>query len=158
MTRNNLMASFLFSPEFTATMNGVFPGRTARAETYLTMNLYGGYLRRLADTGGYNYWDGRFRTAQCQATPASAVTATIDTVSGQIQSSPEYAARATSNSQFVDDLYYAMLQRGGDLAGFNFWVGQLGLGVSRDQLRQQFLTSPEMRAQSAAIAAQGCLP
>ena len=158
MTRNNLMASFLFSPEFTATMNGVFPGKTARAETYLTMNLYGGYMRRLADSGGYAYWDGRFRSAECQANPSGAVTTTIDTVSGQFQASAEYATRGTSNSQFVDDLYYAMLQRGGDLAGFNFWVGQLAGGVTRNQLRQQFLASPEMQAQSAVIAAQGCPP
>ena len=71
MTRNNLMASFLFSPEFTTTMNSVFPGRTARAETYLAMNLYGGFLRRLADSGGYTYWDGQFRSAECSANPAA---------------------------------------------------------------------------------------
>jgi len=29
--------------------------------------------------------------------------------------------------------------------------------LSRFEVRQQFLTSPEMTAQSAAIAAQGCL-
>jgi hypothetical protein len=157
MTRNNVMGSFLFSPEFTATMNSVFPGRTARAETYLTMNLYGGFFRRLADSSGYNFWDGRFRSAQCQANPASTVTATVDTVSGLFLTSPEYANRATSDSQFIDDLYYAMLQRGGDLSGFNFWVGQLKT-ISRGQVRQQFLTSPEMQARSTAIAAQGCLP
>jgi len=122
------------------------------------LNLYGGYLRRLVDSAGYTYWDGRFRSAQCQPSPASAVTATIDAVSGQFQASAEYGARATSNSQFVDDLYCAMLQRGGDLGGFNFWVNQLNTGVTRAQLRQQFPTSPEMQAQSAAIAAQGCLP
>jgi len=158
MTRNNLMASFLFSPEFTATMTGVFPGKSARAETYLVMNLYGGLLRRLADSGGYTYWDGRFRSAQCQPSPAGAVTATIDAVSGQFVTSGEYAARGTSNSQYVDDLYYSLLQRGGDLGGFNFWVGQLSAGMTRSQLRQQFLTSPEMQTQSAGIAAQGCLP
>ncbi len=158
MTRNNVMASFMFSPEFTATMTGLFPGRTARAETYLAMNLYGGLLRRLADSGGYTFWDGQFRSAECNASPAGAVTAIINTVSSQFLTSGEYVARATSNSQFVDDLYYAMLQRGGDLVGFNFWVAQLNAGVTRDQLRQQFLTSPEMTALSAAIAAQGCLP
>jgi hypothetical protein len=158
MTRNNLMASFLFSSEFTAAMNGAFPGRTARAETYLAMNLYGGYLRRLADSSGYAFWDARFRTAQCQSNPAGAVTATIDAVSSQFQGGAEYATRATGNGQFVDDLYYAMLQRGGDLSGFNYWVGQLSAGATRDQIRQRFLGSPEMQTQSATIAAQGCLP
>ena len=49
MPRNNVMSSFLFSPEFTATMNAAFPGQTARAETYLVLNLYGGLFRRLAE-------------------------------------------------------------------------------------------------------------
>jgi hypothetical protein len=159
MPRNNVMSSFLFSPEFTATMNGVFPGRTARAETYLVMNLYGGFFRRLADSGGYTYWDGRFRTAQCNSSPATAVQSTIDSVSSQFVASDEYKARNTTNSQYVQDLYYAMLQRGGDLTGFNFWVNQLDTSaMTRSQVRQQFLASPEMTAQSAAIAAQGCLP
>ena len=70
MPRNNVMSSFLFSPEFTATMNGVFPGRTARAETYLVMNLYGGFFRRLADSAGYTYWTAS-SAAQCEANPAA---------------------------------------------------------------------------------------
>ena len=39
--------------------------------------------------------------------------------------SPEYASRNRTNSEYVQDLYYAFLQRGGDLAGFNFWVNAL---------------------------------
>ena len=157
--RNNVMSSFLFSAEFTTTMNGLFPGQTARAETYLVLNLYGGLFRRLAETGGYTYWTGQFRTAQCNATPAAAVQAAIDSVSSQFLASAEYALRATTNSQYVVDLYYALLQRGAETAGYNYWVGQLnGSFLSRGQVRQQFLTSPEMQAQSAAIAAQGCLP
>jgi alpha/beta superfamily hydrolase len=67
-------------------------------------------------------------------------------------------ARGTTNSQYVVDLYYALLQRGAETAGYNYWVGQLnGSSLTREQERQQFLTSPEMQAQSAAIAAQGCL-
>jgi hypothetical protein len=159
MPRTIVMSSFLFSPEFTATMNGVFPGRTARAETYLTLNLYGGLFRRLADSAGYTNWDNQFRAAQCNASPATAVRTTIDTVSSQFLAGAEYAARHATNSQFVQDLYYALLQRGGDLAGFNFWVGQLTGGVqTREQVRQQFIAGPEMQAQSTAIAAQGCLP
>ncbi len=159
MPRNIVMSSFLFSPEFTATMNGVFPGRTARAETYLALNLYGGLLPAAGGLGGYTYWDGQFRTAQCNASPAAAVQGTIDTVSALFVGSAEYVGRATTNSQYVQDLYYAVLQRGGDLTGVNYWVGQLNSGaLTRVQVRQLFLGSPEMAAQSAAIAAQGCLP
>jgi hypothetical protein len=159
MPRNNVMSSFLFSPEFTTTMNAAFPGQTARAETYLVLNLYGGLFRRLAESAGYTYWTGQLRVAQCNASPATAVRDTIDSASSQFVASAEYAAQATSNSQFVVDLYYALLQRGADLAGYNYSVGQLNGGfISREQIRQQFLTSPEMTAQSAVIAAQGCWP
>jgi len=44
------------------------------------------------------------------------------------------------------------------LSGFNYWLGQLNTGVTRDQIRQRFLASPEMQAQSTSVAAQGCLP
>ncbi len=158
MLRNNVMSWFLLSPEFEATMNSEFPGQTARAETYLVLNLYGGLFRRLAESGGYTYWTGQFRTAQCNANPAAAVQATIDSVSSEFVASAEYAARATTNSQYVADLYYALLQRGAETGGYNYWIGQLDGGfLSRTQVRQQFLTSPEMTAQSAAIAAEGCL-
>src|SRR5581483_10452271 len=126
------------SSEFTATMNALFPGSTARAETYLVVNLYGGLFRRLADSAGYAYWSGQFRAAECSADPAAAITATISSVSSQLIASPEYVARATSNSQYIQDLYYAVLQRAGDVTGFNFWVNSLDQGVlSRDQVRQQ---------------------
>jgi hypothetical protein len=159
MPRNNVMSSFLFSAEFTATMNSAFPGQTARAETYLVLDLYGGLFRRLAESAGYTYWTGQLRTAQCNASPASAVQATIDSVSSQFVASAEYAARASTNSQYVVDMYYALLQRGAETAGYNYWVGQLNSGIlTRGQVRQQFVASPEMQAQSAAIASQGCLP
>jgi hypothetical protein len=159
MPRNNVMSSFLFSAEFTTTMSSSFPGQTARAETYLVLNLYGGLFRRLAETAGYTYWTGQFRTAQCNASPAAAVQATDNSVSSQFLASAEYVARATTNSQYVVDLYYALLQRGAETAGYSYWLGQLnGSFLTREQMRQQFMTSPEMLAQSAAIANQGCLP
>jgi len=80
-------------------------------------------------------------------------------VSSQFLASAEYVARATTNSQYVVDLYYALLQRGAETDGYNYWVGQLNGGfLTRSQVRQQFLTSPEIQTQSATIAAQGCSP
>ena len=83
----------------------------------------------------------------------------IDQISSQFIASPEYTALSRTNSGFVQDLYYAMLQRGGDLPGFNYWLAQLNGGTrTRAQVRAQFLASPEMQAQINAVAAQGCLP
>ena len=74
MPRNNVMSSFLFSPEFTTTMNAAFPGQTARAETYLVLNLYGGLFRRLAETGRLHLLDRAVpdRAVQCQSGNRSA--------------------------------------------------------------------------------------
>ncbi len=156
--RNNVMSSFLLAPEFEQTMSSVFQNPPARAETYLVLNLYGGLLRRLAETGGYQFWTAQFRAAQCDANPVQAVTATVDAVSSGFVASGEYVVRNTTNGQFVEDIYYALLQRGAELAGYGYWVGQLnGAFLTRAQERQQFLTTTEMQTQSAAIAAQGCL-
>ncbi len=159
--RNNVMSSLLLEQqfmEFKQTMQRVFQNPPARAETYLVLNLYGGLFRRLAETGGYTYWTGQFRAAQCAANPVQAVTAAVDSISGQFVASAEYTARNASNGQFVEDMYYALLQRGAELAGYGFWVGQLnGALLTRAQERQQFLGTSEMQTVSAAIAAQGCL-
>jgi len=159
--RNNVMTSFLLEPqfmEFKQTMQRVFQNPPSRAETYLVLNLYGGLFRRLAETGGYNYWTAQFRAAECAANPTQAVTAAVDSISDQFVASAEYAGRNTTNGQFVEDMYYALLQRGAELAGYGYWKGQLdGNILNRSQVRQQFLMTPEMQAVSAAIAAQGCL-
>ena len=123
--RNNVMSSFLLVAfrNSSRRCSSVFQNPPARAETYLVLNLYGGLFRRLAETGGYNFWTGQFRAAQCDANPVQAVTATIDSVSSQFVASVEYAARNTSNGQFVEDMYYALLQRGAELDGYAIWVG-----------------------------------
>ena len=100
---------------------------------------------------------GRFRTAQCQG--ASAVTAHAEAISSAYALSPEYSARARSNAQYVGDLYNAFLRRGGDLGGVLFWIGQISTSAqTREQVRQQFVASPEFQARVAAILSEGCLP
>ena len=65
LPRSIVANSFLFSPEFSATMQQVFGTTPARAEIYTVVNLYGGLLHRFPDTGGFNYWIGQIRAAQC---------------------------------------------------------------------------------------------
>jgi hypothetical protein len=154
MPTDTVMSWFLFSPEFTETMNVAFPGQTARAETYLVLNLYGGLFRRLADTGGYTYWTEQFRTAQCDANPATAVRNVINGASSSFVGGAEYIAQSTTDSEYVVDLYYALLHRGAEPDGYNFWVLN---AVSRESAWRAFVASPEMQVQIEAIAAQGCL-
>ncbi|MBK7984891.1 MAG: DUF4214 domain-containing protein [Candidatus Competibacteraceae bacterium] len=91
----------------------------------------------MPDSSGFQYWLGRFRGAQCSG--AAAVNAEVDTISRQFLASAEYASRNRSNSDYVADLYYAFLRRGGDLSGFNHWVNQLNTGSqTREQVRWIF--------------------
>ena len=156
MPRGVVLFSFLFSAEFGSYMQGLLGNTASRAEVYAVVDFYRGFLNRLADDGGFGYWIGRFRAAQCQG--AAAVNAEVDSISTQFLGSGEYAGRNRSNSDYVADLYYAFLRRGGELTGFNFWVSQLNNGLkTREQLRQEFLKSPEFQSRVSQIISQGCL-
>ena len=157
MPREVVLASFMFSAEFAGFTQAIFGPSTTRKEIDTVVDFYRGLLARLPDDGGYNFWLQKFRTAQCQG--SAAVSAQAEAISSQFALSGEYAARARSNSQYVGDLYNAFLRRGGDLAGVQFWIGQIATGVrTRENVRQQFLGSAEFNARVAAIFAQGCLP
>ena len=156
MPRAVVLFSFLFSSEFGSYMQGLLGTTASRAEVYAVVDFYRGFLNRLADDGGFGYWIGRFRAAQCQG--AAAVTAEVDGISTQYLGSAEYAARNRSNRDYVADLYYAFLRRGGELTGFDFWVSQLDNGLkTREQLRKEFLNSPEFQSRVQQIISQGCL-
>lgn len=156
LPRQIVLVGFMFSPEFTGFSQGIFGTTVTRKEVDTVVDFYRGLLARMPDNGGFAGWVAQFRAAQCQG--AAAVSAAADSISGSFISSAEYASRARNNPQFVGDLYNAILRRGGDLAGVQFWVSQLDGGASRDSVRAQFLASAEFTARINAIVAQGCLP
>jgi hypothetical protein len=150
-----MLAQLMFSPEFATFTQGIFGNTSVRAEINTVMDFYRGLLARLPDAGGFSNWKGQFQAAQCQG--AAAVTGQADAISSAFVNGPEYAGRNRNNAQYVGDLYNAFLRRGGDLAGVQFWINQLDSGQqSREQLRQQFVASPEFQARVQAIIAQGC--
>jgi hypothetical protein len=155
MPREVLLASFMFSPEFVNFTRAIFGDTGAWAEVNTVMDFYRGLLGRGPDTGGFEFWVQRFRDAQCSG--AGSVYAEVDAISSAFINSAEYAGRQRSNAQFVGDLYNAFLRRGGELAGVQFWIGQLASGAqSRDQVRQAFIASAEFNARVNAIIDDGC--
>ncbi|MDD2768542.1 MAG: DUF4214 domain-containing protein [Methylococcus sp.] len=156
MPRDIEMYNFLFSPEFNGFMSNFFGNTPSRAEVLAVVDYYRGILGRLPDTGGLNYWVGRFRQAQCQG--AGPVYAEAESISQGFFSSQEYSSRGRNNTQYVSDLYNAFLRRGGDLEGVSFWINQLNAGTkSRDQERRDFIATPEFTNRINAIVTQGCL-
>ena len=158
LPRNIVLYSFLFSPEFTTYMSGLLGNTASRAEVYAVVDFYRGILNRLPDTAGFSYWLGKLQAAQCSGrNAADAVYATIDAVSSQFIASAEYAGRQRNNTEYVSDLYYAFLRRGGDLSGVDYWVNRLDTGVEdREAMRRDFINSPEFSARISAIIQQGC--
>jgi len=163
MDRGAMLNNFLFSTEFSNQMTSLFGSPVVRPEINLTIDLYRGILGVLPDDAGFNYWLGQIRAAQCQGGPA--VTAQVDSLAAAFISSPQYnnreAARPANLRQnmHVGDLYNAFLRRGGDLNGYNYWVGQLtSAAQTRTQVRTAFVQSPEFQGRVNAVIAAGCFP
>jgi hypothetical protein len=156
MPREVVLAGFMFSPEFAQFTRNIFGDTSARAEVNVTVDFYRGLLARLPDDAGFAHWVGRFRAAQCSG--ASAVVEQAEAISAGFVNSAEYTNRARTNAQFVGDLYNAVLRRGGDLAGVQFWIGQLNQGTgTRDSVRRAFVNSPEFSNRVQQVVQQGCL-
>jgi hypothetical protein len=150
-----ILASFMYSPEFASFTTNLFGASTARAESDVVTDFYRGLLDRLPDSSGYTYWTGQFQAAQCQG--SAAVYAQADAISSAFVNGAEYAARDRSNADFVSDLYNTFMRRGGDLQGIQSWTQQLDSGsITRDQVRQAFVGSPEFSQRISAVVAQGC--
>ena len=154
LPREVALAAFMFSGEFTGLTRSIYGSTTTRPEVDMVVDFYRGLLGRLPDSTGFNHWLGRFRAAQCQG--AAAVYAEVETISSAFVGSAEYSGRQRSNPGYVGDLYNAFLRRGGDLAGVRFWIDQLNAGRAREELRRDFIGSPEFSARVRAIVDQGC--
>jgi hypothetical protein len=157
--REVVLAAFMFSTEFRNFTAAIFGNTAAAAEIDTVMDFYRGLLARTPDDGGFNAWVSNFRTAQCNASPGAAVNSMVEAISSGFALSGEYTGKNRTNAQYVGDLYNAFLRRGGDLGGVNFWVNDLNMGTrTRENVRQNFVASPEFQARVAAIVNQGCLP
>lgn len=155
LPREVALSAFMFSAEFSSTMRSIFGNTSVRAEVDIAFDLYRGLLARLPDSAGLVYWLAQLRIAQC--TGAQAVQSVVDSISSQFATSPEYAGRNRSNTDYVSDLYNAFLRRGGDLEGVLYWIGQLDRATrTREQVRKEFLVSPEFSNRVQGVVSQGC--
>ena len=157
MPREVVLASFMFSAEFSSFTQAIFGTTSTRREVDTVVDFYRGLLSRLPDDGGFASWVGQFRAAQCAG--ATAVYNTVESISSGFANSGEYASRNRTNAQYVGDLYNAFLRRGGDLGGVQFWINELATGNrTRNKVRQDFIASPEFTSRANAIIAEGCVP
>jgi hypothetical protein len=97
--------------------------------------LYQAAFNRKPDTGGLNYWIGRYNTDM-----------TIREIAQQFVLSPEWVSMYGSNIPFTDFvtlLYINVLKRAPDEGGLTYWVSRLNAGETRVELLVQFSESEE---------------
>ncbi len=156
MPREIVLASFMFSSEFAAFTRAIFGEAVVRAEINTVVDYYRGLLARLPDSSGFNYWLGEFQAAQCAG--AGEVYRQVEAISSAYIGGAEYTARARTDALYVADLYNAFLRRGGDLDGVRYWITEIEQKKrTRDNVRTQFISSPEFSARVAAVIALGCV-
>jgi hypothetical protein len=159
--RDAVLNEFLFSQEFSIFMTALFGSANASAaDVSMVMDFYRGLHHRRPDSGGFNFWLDRLRAARCSGTVAQQANA----ISSDFINSAEYANRqatfttqAARDAAFVLDLYSAFMRRGADSSGFNHYTTQLSTGaMTREAVRQQFVSSAEFQARVNAVQAMGC--
>jgi alpha-tubulin suppressor-like RCC1 family protein len=161
LSREGVIFWFMFSNEFRTFTQGVFGNTAARPEVDMVMDLFRGILNRFPDTPAFNAFVGSLRSAQCQGAnaPGAVYSAVNDISYFFLFGAPEYAGRNRSNTQYVSDMYNAFLRRGGADSEVDFWINQLNSSAKdRNQVRADFMASPEFGARVNAVIAAGCLP
>ena len=108
--------------------------------TTLITHYYVSILRRSPDAGGLAYWQQLIAQKQQQGLDVKPV---FRDMANFFFNSPEYLGRNTTDTEFVTNLYLTFFQRNPDSGGMSFWLNQLALGVSRNQVMSGFLYSPE---------------
>jgi hypothetical protein len=95
------------------------------------------------------------RDAQC--TGAQQVRDLSYQIASLFVNSAEYIARGRTNSQFVEDLYDAILRRGAMPSEVSYWLNYLNTST-REQVLQFFTNSPEFQIRVQEVIDAGCLP
>ena len=101
--------------------------------TALVMRYYTYALGRKPLARDLNDWTGRLMSKSISGTDLTLGFFTCD----------EYANRGRSNSEFVSDVYLAMLGRSVDAPGLNNWISLLNSGTSRRAICTMLADSQE---------------
>jgi len=110
--------------------------------------IYQAAFDRTPDTGGLTYWTEQADTGM----------STIE-MSARFIDSDEFRALYGSSSPPADSLisqiYENVLHREADESGRDYWIGQLGSGMSEAEVLARFADSPENRANVIDIIGNG---
>lgn len=101
--------------------------------------MYKTVLGREPEEDGFNWWVRQLESGKSTA---------AELVDGFFNSK-EYKAKGKSNEQILDDCYQAMMNRGPDAGGKQYWMDRLNVGMSSSAVCAGFVTSNEFKALAA---------
>ncbi len=98
--------------------------------------MYTIVLNRSAEEGGLNFW-----TAELIALRSDGASVASDFINGT-----EFIGRNLSDSDYIDTLYRAILNREADDSGRSYWLELFAQGYTRQALLNGFISSQEFNA------------
>lgn len=107
-----------------------------------TYRIYQAAFDRPADLGGLGYWISNLDSGMSVVSVAAEFLKSAEAVE-------KFGANPTAE-EYVSKLYYNVLHRAPEKAGFDYWVGAIKAGHSRADVLAQFAESGENRAQVIA--------
>lgn len=103
-----------------------------RVANFVT-GLYHSVLGRNPDQEGYKHWTDLLNSGQ----------RSYADVAKSFLNSVEFKNKKLSNADFITILYNALLGRQPEASGYSHWMEVLGKGISRSEVIERFLKSPE---------------
>jgi hypothetical protein len=156
LSRNVIFNYFVYSEEFRLYMQGIFGAGARRPEPNLVNDFYRGFLNRLPDTAGFNFYLALMRNAQCSG-PQQVRDLSSQIALGFLRSA-EYALRNRTDAQFVEDLYNGILRRGALPEEINYWLNFLtNHTYNREQELAFFTSSAEFKIRVQEVIDAGCM-
>ena len=111
------------------------PAGNAAGQLRFLRRLYVMLLGRKPDTGGLLYWGNRLRSGEIS----------MEETAVRILFSEEASRFSKGNGEYVRFLYRAFLGREPDSGGYQYWISALKSGMTRLNLAERILDSPEFK-------------
>ena len=138
MSRTDVTACFVGSPEFNTICDnyGIVCGSSdtsaAPVEKFVT-RFYNLCLERDPDQPGLYNWVNNLQMRTMNGAQIAA----------NFFFSPEMNAKNLSNDKYIELLYNTMMGRPSDDAGKAYWLGNMNSGMTKEQVLNGFIVSPE---------------
>ncbi|UCF91102.1 MAG: DUF4465 domain-containing protein [Desulfobacterales bacterium] len=151
VSRNVLLNYFVFGDEYELYMNAIFGEDASLPEAALLNDFYRGLQGRMPDSPGFNAWLELIENAKPNG--EQAVRELLHQIAQAFLHSEEYGLRNKSDDEFLEDLYNGILRRGAQRSEFDGWRGFMNAGMTREEVLEDFINSPEFQPRIQAVIA-----